>query len=197
MAVSNLVVAAAGATVTEGNNAGWGKGPMDITWTQLGYTNPSGTTTCTFSSLGGYKYIRLVGIMFNTQNSATNLAIRINADSTGSMYINGNTSYAGTNGSVGVRTAGPNTYFDIGQYGTGYDQNYLELEFINPTQTDGKKMMKYNLAGYDGSTFRHHFGTGIYNSNSALTSISLLSTNGYAFGGGNGSPTGFYVYGAN
>lgn len=197
MGIATFPAAGGGATVTEGNNAGWGKGPMDITWTQLGYTNPSGTTTCTFSSLGGYKYIRLVGIMFNTQSGATNLAIRINGDSTGSMYINGNVQYAGTNGGVFQRSAGPNTYFDIGSYGTGGQENYLELEFINPTQTDGKKIMKYNLAGYDGSSYRHNVGTGIYNSNSALTSISLLSTNNYAFGGGNGSPTGFYVYGAN
>lgn len=197
MAVSSLVPASAGATVAEGNSAGWGKGPMDITWTQLGYTNPNGTTTCTFSGLGGYKYIKLLGIMFNTQNSATNLAIRLNGDSGTDLYINGNVQYAGTNGSVLQRSTGPSTRFDIGPYSTGGQENYLEIELINPTQTDGKKMMKYNLVGYDASQYRHNVGTGIYNSNSAVTSISLFSTNNYAFGNGNGSPTGFYVYGAN
>jgi hypothetical protein len=195
MAVSSLVPASAGATVAEGNSAGWGKGPMDITWTQLGYTNPSGTTTCTFSSLGGYKYIRLVGIMFSVQSSASGLSLRINGDSTGSMYITGAVQYAGSNSSVGVNNAGPNNSFGLGTVDTSMSNNYLEIEFLNPTQSDGKKIIKYTLAGYDGGTFRHNIGTGIYNSNSALTSISLISPN--AFSNGNGSPTGFYVYGAN
>jgi hypothetical protein len=195
MAVSNLVAAAAGATVTEGNNAGWGKGPMDITWTQLGYTNPSGTTTCTFSSLGGYKYIRVIGIMFNVQSSPTELQLRINGDSTGSMYINGGTQTAGSNGTVAVRNAGPNSQFNLGIFDTSMSNNYLELEFLNPTQTDGKKIIKYNFTGYDGGSVRNNIGMGIYNSNSALTSISLFSPN--TFSSGNGSPTGFYVYGAN
>ena len=166
------------------------------TWTQLGFTNPSGLTTLTFSSLGGYKYIKVVGIIFNSQTSATNLRLRINGDSTAGMYINSGVQYAGTNGSVAVRTSGPGTGFDLGAYGTNLE-NHIELEFINPTQTDGKKIVNYNFPGYDGSSYRQNIGTGIYNSNSAITSISLSSTNSYAFEAGNGSITGFYVYGAN
>jgi hypothetical protein len=135
--------------------------------------------------------------MFNTTNSATSLRLRINGDSTGSMYINGGVQYSGSNGSVGVRNSGPSTGFDLGAYDTSMSNNYIEIEFINPTQTDGKKIIKYNFPAYDGGSFRHNVGTGIYNSNSALTSISLSSTNNYAFESGNGSPTGFYVYGAN
>jgi hypothetical protein len=166
------------------------------TWTQLGFTNPNTLTTCTFSSLGGYKYIKVLGIIFNTTNSATSLRLRINGDSTAGMYVNSGVQYAGSNGSIGVRTSGPTTGFDLGAYGTNIE-NHIEFEFINPTQTDGKKIVNYNFPGYDGSSYRQNIGSGIYNSNSAITSISLSSTNNYAFESGNGTITGFYVYGAN
>jgi hypothetical protein len=167
------------------------------TWTQLGFTNPSGLTSLTFSSLGGYKYIKVVGIQFSTTNSATNLRLRINADSTAAMYINGGVQYSGTNGTVAIRSAGPTTGFDLGSYDTSAQNNYIELEFINPTQTDGKKIVNYNFPANDGATVRHNIGSGIYNSNSAITSIVFSSTNSYAFDVGNGATTGFYVYGAN
>lgn len=167
------------------------------TWTQLGFTNPSGLTSFTFSSLGGYKYIKVVGIMFNTTNSATNLRLRINADSTAAMYINGNVTYSGSTSVISARTSGPTTGFDLGSYSTSASDNVIEIEFINPTQTDGKKMIKYNFTGNDGGTNRQHIGDGVYNSNSAITSIVFSSTNSYAFESGNGATTGFYVYGAN
>jgi hypothetical protein len=166
------------------------------TWTQLGFTNPSGLTTLTFSSLTGYKYIKVLGFQFNSQTGSTNLRLRINADSGASQYINGGSIYTGANGAVTVRTSGPGSSFDFGAYSTSSQDANIAVEFTNPTQTDGKKMIKYDFIALDGSA-RHNLGNGVYNSDSAITSISFLSSNGYAFDVGNGATTGFYVYGAN
>lgn len=198
MAVSSLVAASSGPTLAEIQTAvsTYSKGPMDITWTQIGYTQPSGLTSVTFSSLGSYKYIKLLSVFFGSNTDATDLRLRINGDSTASMYMNSAKQFYGNVAGLAVRTFGPNTGFNLGAYGPGSGINHLEVEFINPTQTNGKKLIKFNLTGYDGSITRNNEGHGIYNSNSAVTSITLSSTNGYSFMD-NGSPTGFYIYGAN
>ena len=168
------------------------KGPLDITWTNIGYNSGNGLNTYTFSGLTGYKYLK-----FKVAGSGNNLnngsyRITFNSDTTnayawGNMFISGSTNGSARSGD----TAATYIAFGEGNVGTGYLDG--ELNIINATST-AHKHFDGKVSYFDGSANRFIDIFGTYRSTSPISSITLRTTAGTFQ---NTSPYGFYVYGGN
>ena len=83
MAVSNLVAASGGASVADGNAAGWGSNA----WVQLGTANSvTGTSSYSFTGLSGYRKIKLSITGFTTSSSAGGITRLVFNGDSGSNY---------------------------------------------------------------------------------------------------------------
>ena len=147
--------------------------PYGGTVTNLGTQSLSGAAT-TFSSLGGYKTLRLY---INGASAANSIQVRFNGDATTTNYYQFSPAYTAynqyTRGAIyngyipgitvhqGQATATPNGF-------------YLEIEQSNSGQY---KTFKYWDA-WTSTAGAGEFGAGIWNSTAAITSVSINSQTG-------------------
>lgn len=195
MAVSSLVPAATGPTLSEittaGTSAGWGatKG-ADIVWTQLGTSFPTGTSTVTFSGLSGYKYYKLMirGPRFTSGTNA--LFFRLNGDSASNYDLQ---AIGPTSGSAtwNFWTGLVNTWIALGAAGTSSEWVF-EVDISNADQASMVKKVDSFAIYYDGTYFGRR-QNGYYWGGSAVSSISIIGGNTFNCA----SPFGFYLYGGN
>lgn len=187
-AVAAAVPTTAGITSIVQANAG---SPYGGTITNLGYVSGNGTSTVTFSSLSGYKYLRLY--WFGCKNTLANsLSIRFNGDTTSICQIWGQENYGFNSG-----------------YATAYSNaagGYLSLEDIHTSQSihgtliipnsnsAHNKIGEVNFSFYNGSYRRQVNGNFVYPSTSAISTITIFNAGGTFT---NASPYGFYLVGAN
>lgn len=197
MAVSSLVPAASGPTLSEIQTAvsTYSKGPLDRTWTFLGQTRTGSTSsTHTITGLGGYKYLKFVSAGTHTPDGNFTLWLRVNSDTSGSYVTNAKYWY-GTNGGAEGNVE-MTSRFVLGAMGTSFSHTLFDIEFINPTQTNGKKLMNFNFNGFNGANWLLREGNGIWINDSAITSVTFLNSGGVLFAD-NGTNSGIYVFGAN
>ena len=147
--------------------------PYGGTVTSLGTQSLSGTAT-TFSSLGGYKTLRLY---INGSSAANSIQVRLNGDATTTNYYqftpvqttyNQYTRGAIYNGYI------PGITVHSGQTAATPNGFYLEIEQSNSGQY---KTFKYWDA-WTSSAGAGEFGAGVWNSTAAITSVSINSQTG-------------------
>lgn len=167
MAVSSLVPASAGATVAEGNAAGWGA--ADIKWTHISTTTPSGSTY-SFSGLSGYKKYRIVCSSIKCSAGSV-IGFRINNNSS-SIYDR--FGIGGGNGSPWYVTSQETTYHYSG-YNAGTGSSGMSCEYtIDAADLTGIKTIDGYLIMFDGGQYGANMKS-IVNQTSAVTSIQLIS----------------------
>ena len=199
MAVSSLVPAVTGPTLSEittaGTSAGWGATGSPVpTWTLITSLNFNNTNTMSLSGLSGYKTLKIVWYGLAAGVAEVTMTYRINGD-TGNNYGGGmQTSYSSTSSPVGNTngnyTSNQNMVALIGSSGSAASNGVMRIEGANLTNIN--KLAEWKATGtYAGQTawfegLGNYQGTG-----SVVSSISfLLSSSTFV----NGT---IYVYGAN
>jgi len=178
MAVSSLVPAASGISVSDGNTAGWGNTTEN--WIQLSSSNITTGSTINFTGLGSYKYYRLVAHNLKA-NGAVAFRMRVSGITNNTYCWEG---IAAFGSGVGNQANAEQDYIYCGQYnpspaiGTRFN-----LVFENPSSTSGARVVKGSLFDYynqptsvDNYT-AHWLGE-------SLTSISIFNTGGVNFTSG-------------
>lgn len=199
MAVSSLVPAATGPTLAEINNsvATYSKGPLDRTWTNIGYVDPGplSTSTVTFTGLGGYKYIKIMSS--NVRAQYTFFTLRFNGDSSAN-YAKIGASLYGSNSAVSGQNDTPSGGFlAMGPTGQNQGTSSFSVELLNPTSTTSRKLATWKNSGFDGGSWVAAEGELIYNSTSAITSVTISNSGPVNFVTTGHATDGFHVYGAN
>lgn len=166
------------------------KGPVDIEWTNVGYQSGSGVATVTFSSISGYKMLKLVAT--GLPAGAGNLNVTFNGDTAGNYSWQGLRTRDISNPFSPMRFHA-NTAFQFGYSDSGSYEGHLIIE--DATSTTAHKQFSATYAGFEGAPAVWDV-KGVYRSNSAITSISIARGSGGVWGTLS-SPIGFYLYGAN
>lgn len=169
------------------------KGPLDITWTNIGYNAGTGVSTYTFNSIGGYRMLKLV--LAGVSAPSGNNTVTFNGDTTSNYswfgYQLQNGAQAADNFRSGTGALTQN--IQVANSASGTIEASLIIE--NATDTTAHKHFVVEGADYNTTARTYRKINGIYRGTSAITSLTITSA------GGNwttsGSPWGFYLYGAN
>jgi hypothetical protein len=188
-AVAAAVPTTAGITSIVQANAG---SPFGGTYTNLGFQSGSGVNTITFSSLGGYKYLRFVVMGFYpSAGGPADIGFRFNGDS-GSNY-KFHMAGGGTSGTPAFNYGDFSTYGFICSSG---NQNTVYFDFEIPGSNSSAHKIARCLGGFHytgGQYVNNTSGFTYWGSTAAITSISIFLTAST----GSGANTGIYMYGAN
>jgi len=172
MAVSSLVPAAAGITVADGNTAGWGRNTDN--WTLLG-RQTTGAASHNFTSLGGYKKIRInMARMELTSNTA--FRMQINGDTAGNYSQADAFNVTGSTTNINIQTSFTNSFFyALRNPGAGSQITFCEIVIDNADSTVGTKHVTFNNVYNDASFGQVAYveGQGDWNNLAAVTSINL------------------------
>jgi hypothetical protein len=174
-----------------------GAGPLDKTWTTVGYVNPHGTTTQTITGLGGYKYLRIMSS--NVWSSVTgdgSFTVRFNDDSTTAAYAFMFQQQLGSAGGVSGAN-GWNTFLQMYPLGSDSGQSSFVIEIENPTSTTSKKLGTFMNQGFNNSSWFNRQGYFIWSNTAAITSVTIANENGNNFNTSGQVTDGFHIFGAN
>jgi len=141
--------------------------PYGGTITSLGTQTCTGSATVTFSSLGGYKNLRLFG--YNVGSSNNGPLVRINGD-TGTNYYKINAVTTSSQGYASGLIELSSSWYHFPDYTNGF---YIELD---QTASGGYKMGKFWAA--TSYLNQGQMGTLMWNSTAAITSISVIGNGG-------------------
>jgi hypothetical protein len=144
--------------------------PYGGTVTNLGTQNTNGSSVVTFSSLGGYKNLRLYAS--NVLASGNGAWVRINGDSGTNYYRIIAFQSSGGGYASGGSTLAANQWGEF--CNTSNASFYMELD---QTSSGGYKMGKY-WSGWTNTYGYGLEGTLMWNSTAAITSISLIANGG-------------------
>lgn len=150
-------------------------------------------TSYTYSSLGSYKHIVIVGTGLQSANAGTSdLALEFNGD-TGSNYYWTNVGQdAGTvsgQSFTAARIVFPRTYGATGDTSIRFGSFIITIPLYGSNQY---KQAHGTCASFNGGTGKNYSVGGYWNSTSAITSIKLYETSSSNFKAGT-----FTVYGVN
>lgn len=197
MGVSVFPAPASGPTLAEIQAAvsTYSKGPLDMTWTNVGYVNPNGTTTQTITGLGGYKYLKIMSSnVYNGASAGNSFNVRFNSDATANAYVSLSQRQHGT-GTVTTSNNISNA-FNFYPNGSTTAQSSFIIEMLNPTSTTSKKLGVYKSQGWDGSAHYNYQGDLIWSNTAAITSVTIFASASFFVTDGL-ITDGFHVYGAN
>lgn len=179
MGLSVFPAPASGPTLSEittaGTSAGWGatasKGPLDITWTNLGTTSMSVTGSVTISGLSSYKYIKV--LFYVSANANCTFYLRFNGDSGGNYAYQAHTI---TNGNTADNVVGDGSVSQFRMTALDVSAgNWFNGEFtISGNDSGGYKSMSGYASGYTGSGMGYHNYSGFWRNNSAVTSFTFI-----------------------
>lgn len=195
-AVAAAVPTTAGITSIVQANAG---SPYGGTLTNLGFQSMFNVNSVTFSSLGSYKYLKIIG-MNCSPATASKIGVRFNGDTGGNYkYFNVGT---GASGTQTYETSSNNpTYISrtcAANVGAGNDGFFMNTEIIG-SNSSGHKILQGGGAVYDSGQGQYvdinPASAGIWASTSPITSVTLFWVNG-SNGTNSGTINGFYMYGA-
>lgn len=165
MAVSSLVPAASGPTLAEIQTAvSTYSTPYNGTWTELGATTFTSSSTTTISGLSGYKQIKIY--LFTAPSTAAELRMRLNSD-TGSNY--GWQFATPTNNSYNY----PDNKMTLG---TNSGNNNATVLTISPANSTTAKKVITSESHHTNGTIASF--NGLWNSSSAITSVTFFLTAG-------------------
>ena len=195
-AVAAAVPTTAGITSIVQANAG---SPYGGTLTNLGFQSMSGVASVTFSSLGSYKYLKILGINVSPATAIAKLNVRFNGDGgTNYKYFVSGTGSSGTqrydtnSGTANaiIRTCG------VGA-GPGNDGFSMNTQVVG-SNSSAHKILEGGGANYDSANGEYIdinvASYGIWASTSAITSVTFSWSNGNNGSTVNGN--GFYMFGA-
>lgn len=189
-------VAAAVPTLTQINTSVSSNAPSPNNWTYLGNGSLVNVNTSTVS-FSAYKKLRIVWKFYNGAAGAQSFGIRFNGDTASNYSLTALITSNISNGNDFNQL--PSTDWMKLNYGNSrinqYAQGWMEVE--DAASTSAHKQVRYVNYGDSSSlaTLTKYAGEGIYRSNSAITSVTILGN------GGTNTTTdalnGFQVFGAN
>ena len=197
MGSSVFPAAASGPTLAEIQTAvsTYSKGPLDITWTNLGKVNPNGTTTQTITGLSGYKYLKLYSSNVYFPSHGSYFFIRFNGDSTANAYTKLGAGHYGSGTIQGNNSI--DNRIQINPGGAGTAQSQFAINITNPNSTTSYKIGDYQNSAFDGSANQRFSGTFLWYNTAAITSVTISSSGGNNFVTDSLITDGFYVIGGN
>jgi len=165
MAVSSLVPAASGPTLAEIQTAvSTYSTPYNGTWTDLGSTNFTGSSTATITGLSGYKQLKL--FLWLSPSTSVIQSMRVNGDTT--------TNYAYGHASASIQAEG--YAVDNMRLASGTGGTVIGILTISPANsTSSKKMItaeNYQVASTPAVFAGTYLGT------SAITSVTFFLNTG-------------------
>jgi len=163
--------------------------PYNGTWTDIAYQSGNGLTAVTFSSISGYKTLRLASI--GLPAGGGNINVTFNGDTGGNYSTFTLRSRDTTNTFTNVRTP-QGTSIVLGLSDSGSIEAHLTIQ--NASSSTASKQLSLVNAAWPGATGGDYL-FGIYRSTSPITSITITRGGGGTWA--TSSPIGFYLYGAN
>lgn len=188
-AVAGAVPTTAGITSIVQANAG---SPYGGTWTYLGYVNPNGTNTATFTGLSSYKYLKLTWIGAASSTSA-DMWLKINGDNAnnfGWWYL-----ISASNTNAYASGDAVYSYMDICAISTTSALTNNGTIEIRHSNSSGPKSINLDTTFYNGAAY-HRKGEGLWNNTNAISSLAITLSNS-TFSMSTGNIRGFYLWGGN
>jgi hypothetical protein len=177
MAVSSLVPASAGITVSDGNTAGWGK--TSDNWVLLGRVT-SNATSHNFTSLGGYKKLK-INIARAEVTVSTQIRLQFNGDTANNYSTSAATRAVGFTNPVYINNTMSGGWYNVlSSPSSGGAILYVTTIIDNADSTVGAKHLTqeavHNDANFSNNT--HSITQGHWNNLSAITSLNLYLISG-------------------
>jgi len=177
MAVSSLVPAAAGITVSDGNTAGWGK--TSDNWVLLGRVT-SNATSHNFTSLGGYKKLK-INIARAEASVSTQMRLQFNGDTSNNYSQSTATRAVNYTNAVYVQNTMSGAHYNVlYSPSSGGKIPYVTTIIDNADSTVGAKHIMqeavHNDSNFGNNT--HSVTQGHWNNLSAITSLNLWFISG-------------------
>lgn len=160
-------------------------------WTQVATGSTTSGSSLALTSLSGYSKYKLMFNAVTVASGPTSYTVRFNADSGANYDYDLVRQSASTSVAAGAFSANQshadNIYFD-----TIANTSYLTVEIGGCTSTTGYKRFQNQLGTLSNTgAVANVFSTGIYKSNSTITSINVaLASSSFAAGT-------YYLYGSN
>jgi hypothetical protein len=145
--------------------------PYNGTWTDLGTTSISGSSSVTITGLGGYKQLKI--FVYLEPSTASYVTMRLNGD-TGSNY-----GYVNSNSTTSAQSY-PTTGMRLGPSSGASVIGYLT---ISPANSTTSKKTIFSDSNFSHANTSANF-TGVWLSTAAITSATFVLNTGTFSGGG-------------
>ena len=191
-------VAAAVPTISAINTAVANNAPSANNWTLINSIAMAGANTYTFSSISGYKALRLYAPRLSRLDASgtAGVWIRLNGDTNAANYTWSRITTTASASTGALINAAANSYFGEGMYFNAGNGGVLSFDYKieNANSTSVPKTMygTYQTVANSGSSTPDNGARGNYLSTSAITSITIFAESTSTF---TGSP--IYLLGAN